>query len=144
MVLFLWDEFEVLVTTSTISRTLKSIRWSKQAAHRVAAGRHPDLRDLYQYDLSTFEPYHVIYVDESGCDKRVGYRRTGWSPLGVTPIQIARFQRGGSGIIFCLRTRKMASYFHAYTKAPPTVLCSRTTSNNSFLIAADGRNPSQC
>lgn len=41
MVVFLWDEFEVLVTTSTISRTLKSIRWSKKAARRVAAAGTP-------------------------------------------------------------------------------------------------------
>jgi hypothetical protein len=32
-------------------------------------------------------------VDESGCDKRSGFRRTGWAPLGVTPTQVARFQR---------------------------------------------------
>jgi transposase len=32
-------------------------------------------------------------VDESGCDKRIGYRQTGWSPLGVTPIQVSQFQR---------------------------------------------------
>jgi transposase len=35
-----------------------------------------------------------VYVDESGCDRRVGFRRTGWSPLGVTPVQIAKFHRG--------------------------------------------------
>jgi tricorn protease-like protein len=94
MAVFLWDEFEVQVTTSTISRALKSIGWSKKVARRVAADRSADLRDLYLYDLSSFEPYHVVYVDESGCDKRVGYRRTGWSPLGVTLVQIARFQPG--------------------------------------------------
>jgi hypothetical protein len=27
-----------------------------------------------------------VFVHESGCDKRVGHRRTGWSPLGVTPV----------------------------------------------------------
>lgn len=32
-------------------------------------------------------------MDESGCDKRINFRRTGWSPLGVTPVKIARFQR---------------------------------------------------
>jgi transposase len=36
----------------------------------------------------------LVYVDESGCDKRAGFRRTGWSPRGVTPVQISRFQRG--------------------------------------------------
>ena len=30
--------------------------------------------------------YHYVFVDESGCDKRIGFRRTGWSPLGVTPV----------------------------------------------------------
>ena len=34
-----------------------------------------------------------MYVDESGCDKRIGFRRTGWSPSGVPPVQVARFQR---------------------------------------------------
>ena len=33
-------------------------------------------------------------MDESGCDKRIGFRRTGWSPLSVTPVQVARLQRG--------------------------------------------------
>jgi hypothetical protein len=32
-------------------------------------------------------------VDESGCDKRINFRQTGWSPLGVTPVKIARFRR---------------------------------------------------
>jgi|GEM_PF-3805030 len=26
--------------------------------------------------------------------KRIGFRRTGWSPLGVTSVQIAQFRRG--------------------------------------------------
>lgn len=35
--------------------------------------------------------YHMVYVDESGCDKRAGFRRTGWSPLGVLPLQASQF-----------------------------------------------------
>jgi transposase len=34
----------------------------------------------------------LVFVDKSGCDKRAGFRRTGWS-LGVTPVQISKFQR---------------------------------------------------
>jgi DDE superfamily endonuclease len=59
----------------------------------VAKERNPDLRDFYLYNLSSFSSYHLVYVDESGCNKRIGFRRTGWSPLGVTPVKIARFQR---------------------------------------------------
>jgi hypothetical protein len=33
-------------------------------------------------------------LDESGSDKRAGFRRTGWSPRAVAPVQISRFQRG--------------------------------------------------
>lgn len=32
-------------------------------------------------------------MDESGCDKRIGLRRKGWSPLGTTPVQVSRFYR---------------------------------------------------
>jgi transposase len=94
LVVFLWDEFEVFVTTATISRALKFIGWSKKKARQVAQEQNPDLRDSYLHDLSSFESYHLVYVDESGCDKRAGFRRTGWSPLGVTPVQIAQFHRG--------------------------------------------------
>jgi transposase len=93
LAVFLWDEFEAMVTTSTISRTLKSAGWSKKACRRVASGRNADLRDYYLHNLSSFRSYHLVYVDESGCDKRIGFRRTGWSPFGTTPVQIARYQR---------------------------------------------------
>jgi transposase len=93
MVIFLWDEFEAYITKSTISRTLRSIGWSKKA-RQVAKERNADLRDFYLHNLSEFRSYHLVYVDESGCDKRIGFRRTGWSPLGVTPVQIAQFRRG--------------------------------------------------
>jgi transposase len=93
MAVFLWDEFEVLVAKSSISRALASIGWSKKAAHRTARGRNPDLRDFYLHNLSCFSSYHLVYVDESGCDKRIGFRRNGWSPLGVTPVKVARFHR---------------------------------------------------
>ena len=93
MAVFLWDEFEVLVTTFSIGRALASIGWTKKAARRVAKGRNADLRDFYLHNLSAFCSYHLVYVDESGCDKRIGFRRTGWSPLGVTPTQVTQFQR---------------------------------------------------
>ncbi|GKU10161.1 unnamed protein product [Fusarium langsethiae] len=35
----------------------------------------------------------MIFIDESGADRRVGYRKKGWAPSGVTPIQIGRFNR---------------------------------------------------
>ena len=51
------------------------------------------MRELYLHNLSDFQSYHLVYVDESGCDKRAGFRRTGWSPLGVAPLQVSLFHR---------------------------------------------------
>jgi transposase len=93
MAVFLWDEFQVLVTAFSIGRALASIGWSKKAARRVAKKRNADLRDFYLHNLSAFRSYHLVYVDESGCDERIGFRRTAWSPLGVAPVQVARFRR---------------------------------------------------
>lgn len=45
------------------------------------------------HNLSNFQSYHLVYVDESGCDKRVGFRRTGLSPLGKAPVQVSQFHR---------------------------------------------------
>ena len=52
------------------------------------------LRDFHLRRLSEFSSYHLVYVDESGCDKRVGFRRAGWSPRETAPMQVAHFQRG--------------------------------------------------
>jgi transposase len=94
IVLFVLDKFNTHITPSSIGRALKSRGWTKKTIRRIAKGRNADLRDLYMYNSwdSGFRSYHYVFVDESGCDKRSGFRRIGWSPLGVTPIQIARFQ----------------------------------------------------
>jgi len=91
MVVFLWDEFKAVVTAMSISRALRSTGWSKKVAQSVAKQRNADLRDFYLHNLSAFPSYQLVYVDESGCDQRIGFRRTGWSPLGLAPVQVARF-----------------------------------------------------
>jgi transposase len=91
--IFLYDKLGVLVTIPNISRTLKSIGWTKKATRHVAGEQNPERRDYYLHNLSEFRSYHLVYVDESGCDKRIGLRRTGWSPLGVSPVQVTAFHR---------------------------------------------------
>ena len=54
MVVFLWDEFDILVTTDSISRALREAGWSKKTARRVAQERSAELRDLYLHALSEF------------------------------------------------------------------------------------------
>ncbi|KAI2734408.1 hypothetical protein DTO013E5_9997 [Penicillium roqueforti] len=93
MVIFFWDEFRMLATTSSIRRALTFMGWSKKTTRQRAKEQNAELRELYLHNLSEFESYHLVYVDESGCDKRIGFRRTGWSPLGVAPVQVSQFHR---------------------------------------------------
>ena len=93
MAVYLFDELDALVTTSCISRALAAADWSRKVARRIAKERNADLRDHYLHKLSAFRSYQLVYVDESGCDSRIGFRRSGWSPLGTTPVQVAQFHR---------------------------------------------------
>ncbi|KAJ5101023.1 hypothetical protein N7456_007075 [Penicillium angulare] len=94
MALFLWEEFRVLPSSSSVKRALARAGWTKKKAQQKAKEQNPQLRDFYQHKLSEFRSYHLVFIDESGCDQQVGNRRTGWSPLGVTPAQISKFHRG--------------------------------------------------
>jgi transposase len=89
MVEFVWSRFQVHVNVSSIRRALKSRGWSKKKIGRIAKARNADLRDLYSHNTSHIRSWQYVFVDESGCDKRIGQRRTGWAPLGVTPIQVS-------------------------------------------------------
>jgi transposase len=57
MEVYFWDEFEVSTTKSSISRTLRSAKWSKKKARAIAKGRSVDLRDFYLYSISLLRSY---------------------------------------------------------------------------------------
>ncbi|KAJ6171563.1 hypothetical protein N7470_000630 [Penicillium chermesinum] len=75
-----------MIITSSIRKALVAKGWSYKAARQYAKERNADLRELYLYNLSDFYSNHLVYVDESGCDKKAGSRCTGWSPIGVAPL----------------------------------------------------------
>lgn len=87
----LYDEFSTLVPVYSINRALASIGWTKKATRHIAKERNADLQGFYLYNLSNFRSYHLVYVDESGCDKRIGFRRIGWSLISMAPVQVTRF-----------------------------------------------------
>ena len=64
MVVFLWDEFEELVTISSIGRVLASVGWTKKKISRVARERNADLRDIYLYDILDIRSWKLVYVDK--------------------------------------------------------------------------------
>jgi hypothetical protein len=91
---FLYDKFSRKVSERSIGRTLQSIGWTRTTIRRIAQQRDEDLRDFYLHTISKYKSYQFVFVDESGCDRRAGYRRWGWSPKGTAPIQITKFGRG--------------------------------------------------
>jgi hypothetical protein len=66
----------MLALTSSIRRALVSKGWSKRLLGRVRKSRTPNY-EKYIFNLSDFESYRLVYVDESRCDKRIRFRRTG-------------------------------------------------------------------
>lgn len=115
---FLLEEFDVEVSTLTISRMLKAEGWSKKTMRRKAKEQSADLRDKYMHELSAFALHHLLYIDESGCDRRVGFRWKGWSPVGTTPVQTERFHRGHRYHILPAYTQDgilLARIFHGST-----------------------------
>jgi transposase len=93
---FLWKRDRVRRSKPTISRALKLAGWTDKKHREIAEQRNEDLRDGYRYALasSSVHSWQVIYIDESGCDERMRFRRKGWGPRGKTPVRRARFQRG--------------------------------------------------
>lgn len=90
MIRFLHDRFDL-----EVSRMLKTEGWSRKTNGRVAKQRNPDLRELYLYKLSDCRSYQLVFIDESGRDKRSGHRRQGWAPSGATPVQVDEFNLQG-------------------------------------------------
>lgn len=95
MVDFISDEFGEEVSVTSITRALDERRTTLKVMRCVAEQQKPELRHFYQYRLKKLgcRSYHLVFIDESGIDKPCLFRRKGWSPKGVTPMQKARFQR---------------------------------------------------
>lgn len=72
-------------------QNLEGGRLVEESCSADCEGRKADLRDFCIYKLTQFQSYHLVFIDKSSCDKRIGFRRTGWSPLSVAPVQVPKF-----------------------------------------------------
>ena len=78
----LGDIFGVLVSVSTICKTLKHMGCTRQAMCRVAKQRDDKLRAEFMANVSIYDPSMFIWMDETGCDKRNTIRKYGYSVRG--------------------------------------------------------------
>ena len=79
---FLFDEFDLQVSTPTIYRTLTKARWSRKAVRARAAERSHELRALWIGRQATWNASQLVFLDESACNERTGDRKFGWAPIG--------------------------------------------------------------
>lgn len=119
---YFWDYFETVVSADSIYRLLHKKEWSNKTARRIAQQRCPELRSACRKELSEFCSFQLVFVDESGCDERNGFRRTGWAPLGITPHQTARLQRGERHQILPAYSQDGMVYARVFTGSTDTLV----------------------
>ena len=79
----LLDKFGVLISVPTICRTLKTMGCTRQAMHRVALQRSDAARAQFMSEVSVYDPHMLVWLDESGCDRRDAIRKYGYSIRGI-------------------------------------------------------------
>lgn len=72
---FLYRHFATRLSERSIGRILRLIGWTRKTIRRIAQQRDDDLRDHYLHRISQYQSHQLVFVDESGCDRRAGYQR---------------------------------------------------------------------
>ena len=71
-----------VIDESTICRFLQSQNFSRKKLTKIACQRSEELREKFVVDCYCYTPDMLIFVDETGCDKRSALRRFGYSLKG--------------------------------------------------------------
>jgi hypothetical protein len=80
---FLFDEYELVASISTIHRVLKKHNWSRKEVTRRAAERSEPLRMAWRAQQTEYEGDQLVFLDESASNERTGDRKRGYSPKGI-------------------------------------------------------------
>lgn len=75
--------YGVSISVSTICRTLKRMGCTRQSMYHIALQRSDSLRANFIAEISIFDPNMLVWVDESGCDRRNTVRKYGYSIRGI-------------------------------------------------------------
>ena len=84
----------IVVCLSTICRFLHRIGFSRQKLRVVALQRSDFLRAQFVSDVSIYEPEMLIFLDETGSDRRNSIRKYGYSLRGKPLVSHELFVRG--------------------------------------------------
>jgi hypothetical protein len=67
---------------------------SRQVVRHVALQQSDALRAKFMAEISLYEPGMLVWLDESGCDKRNNIRKYGYSIRGIRPVKRRLLVRG--------------------------------------------------
>jgi len=82
------------VWPSSICRFLKERNFSRQKLRMVAAQQDDDLRAKFACDVASYEPEMLVFLDETGCDRRNSLRKYGYSLRGKPAMSKKLLVRG--------------------------------------------------
>ena len=74
------------VHVSTICRTLSRLGLTRQKMQIIALQQSEELRLKFMAEISAFDPNMLLWIDETGSDRRNCIRQYGYSLRGVTPV----------------------------------------------------------
>ena len=89
-----FEMFGVVVSVSTFCRTLQIMGCSRRVIRHVALQRSDELRARYIADISIYDPSMIIWIDESGCDRRNSMRKFAYTLRGMPPVDHSILARG--------------------------------------------------
>lgn len=86
MITYLYDDWSILCSQSTVSKTLKSNRIFKKIIQRKALERSQQCRDDYMVSISELSDsqHQLCFLDESVANEHICHRKHGWSLFGIT------------------------------------------------------------
>ena len=90
----LQEAFGVRVHVSTICRTLKFMGCTRQVIRHVALQQSEAMRAKFMAEVSIYDPSMIVWIDESGCDRRNSIRKYGYSVRGIRPVDHRLLVRG--------------------------------------------------
>ena len=82
------------VSIATICQTLHYMGCTRQALQHIAIQRSDAERAKFMAEISMYDPGMIIWLDETGCDRRHSTRKWSYSIRGITPRDHCLLARG--------------------------------------------------
>ena len=97
MVGYLWEELNIVVHQSTVSRLLKRLRINQKRARRLGDRQNEELRLGWQADMLNLTAEQLVFIEESMFNNEAtGWRHRAYAPVGMPARYHASRRRGHS------------------------------------------------